>query len=501
MVIKDRDLISIQDVRTLVEGAKAAQLLLKKKNQEEIDAIVKAMSEIAYKESNRLAKMAAEETGFGVYEDKIIKNKFASKGVYEDIKDMKTIGIINEDKENKVIEIATPVGVIAGLIPSTNPTSTAIYKALIAIKSGNSIVFSPHPSALNCIQETTRLLEETAVGMGAPKGVISCMSTPTMEGTAALMKHDDVAMILATGGSAMVKAAYSSGNPALGVGPGNVPAFIEKTADISLAVKRILDSKTFDNGTICASEQAIVTESSIKDKVKAQLIKQGAYILEGEEINKVGRVIQDEKGRFNSWIAGRSAVEIAKKAGVNVSDDIRVLVAEQRNVGIKYPFSREKLSPLLALYSEEDWERACDRCIELLNYGGLGHSLVLHSEDEEIIREFALRKPASRIMVNTPAALGAIGASTNLTASLTLGCGAVGGSATSDNVSPLNLIDIRRMAYGIKEAEDILEEYGEVKKEIKKEFKEDGKSALEGMVLDDAMLNEITKLLMMKLGK
>lgn len=492
MVIKDKDLKSIQEVRTLVQRAKEAQAVLKKKNQEGIDKIVKGMADIAYKESDRLAKMAAEETGFGVYEDKIIKNKFASRAVYEDIKNMKTIGIIKEDVEKKIIEIATPVGVIAGLIPSTNPTSTAIYKALISIKSGNAIVFSPHPSALNCIQETTRILEEKAVELGAPEGIISCMSIPTMEGTTALMQHDDIALILATGGSAMVKAAYSSGTPALGVGPGNVPAFIEKSADISLAVKRIMDSKTFDNGTICASEQAIVTENTIKDKVKCELIKQGAYLLQGEEVNKVGRVIQDGKGRFNPAIAGRSAVEIAKMAGVKVPNNTRVLVAEQRNVGRDYPFAREKLSPILALYSEENWEKACDKCIELLNYGGLGHSLVIHSNNEEIIKEFALRKPASRILVNTPSALGGIGASTNLTASLTLGCGAVGGSATSDNVSPLNLIDIRRMAYGIKEIADIAYEYSELEEE---------NLSLEDTVVDDGLLNKITKLLMVELEK
>ncbi|NLM04665.1 MAG: acetaldehyde dehydrogenase (acetylating) [Clostridiales bacterium] len=493
MVIQDRDLKSIQDVRILVQKAKQAQLLLKKKTQEEIDKIVKGMSEVAYKESDRLAKMAAEETGFGVYEDKIIKNKFASRGVYNNIKDMKTIGIINHDTEKKIMDIATPVGVIAGLIPSTNPTSTTIYKALIAIKSGNAIVFSPHPSALNAIQETTRILAEKAVELGAPEGIISCMSIPTMEGTDVLMKHDDVALILATGGSAMVKAAYSSGTPALGVGPGNVPAFIERTADIPLAVKRVLDSKTFDNGTICASEQAIVTEDCIKHQVKAELIKQGAYILQGEEVNKVGRVIQDEKARFNPKIAGRSAMDIAKMADIEVPEGTRVLVAEQRHVGKEYPFSREKLSPLLALYSEEDWEKACDKCIELLEYGGLGHTLAIHSNNEDIIMEFALRKPASRILVNTPSALGAIGSTTNLDASLTLGCGAVGGSATSDNVNPLNLINIRRLACGVKEAEDVLEEYDELNKP------EQNNSSLKDIVVDEQLLDHIAKLIMTKL--
>ncbi|VDN48390.1 Acetaldehyde dehydrogenase (Acetylating) [Petrocella atlantisensis] len=458
-MIKDKDLSSIQDVRDLVEKAKEAQHELKMKSQEEIDAIVKAMYEVAYMKSDQWAKMAVEETGFGVYEHKIIKNKFASKAVYEFIKDMKTVGIIKEDKHKKIIEIGTPVGVIAGLVPSTNPTSTAIYKALIAVKSGNAIIFSPHPKALNCISDVARVMEAKAVEAGAPKGIIGCMAIPTLEGTDALMKHKDVSLILATGGSAMVKAAYSSGTPALGVGPGNVPAFIERSADIALSVKRIMDSKTFDNGTICASEQAVVTENCIKDQVKTEFIKAGAYFLEGEEADLVGKTIQDACGRFNAKIAGKSAIEIAQMAGLYVPGDTRVLIAEQTHVGIQYPFSREKLAPILAFYAEDNWEKACEKCMELLAYYGLGHSLVIHSKDEEVIKAFALKKPVSRLLVNTSSAQGAIGATTNLAPSLTLGCGAVGGSSTSDNVSPLNLINIRSVAYGTKELEDIQQEY------------------------------------------
>lgn len=462
-MIKDQDLRSIQDVRDLVEKAKEAQHLLKLKSQEEIDSIVTAMYEVAYMESERLAKMAVDETGFGVYEHKIIKNKFASKAVYDYIKDMKTVGIIKEDAKNQLLEIATPVGVIAGLVPSTNPTSTAIYKALIAIKSGNAIVFSPHPNAQNCIRETVRIMEEKAVEAGALKGIIGCMSIPTLEGTDALMKHKDVSLLLATGGSAMVKAAYSSGTPALGVGPGNVPAFIERSADIPLSVKRIMDSKTFDNGTICASEQAVVTENCIKEQVKTEFKKAGAYFLIEEDLDKVAKTIQDSCGRFNAKIVGKPAIEIAKMAGIKVPSHTRVLIAEQTCVGLQYPFSREKLAPILAFYAEENWEKACEKCIELLEYYGLGHSLVIHSKDEKIIRAFAMKKPVSRLLVNTPSAQGAIGATTNLAPSMTLGCGAVGGSSTSDNVSPLNLINIRSVAYGTKEVEDIQHEYEEEK--------------------------------------
>lgn len=454
----NRDLNSIQEVRNLIQKAKEAQKKFVLLEEPIRNKIIKEMADVAYVERKILAKMAVEDTGFGKYEDKIIKNEVASKVLYEYIKDMKTMGIINEDKEKKMMEIAVPIGVIAALVPSTNATSTTIYKALISLKAGNAVVFSPHPSALRCICKTAELLNDAAVKAGAPDGLVTCMTIPTIEGTNELMRHKDVSLILATGGSAMVKAAYSSGTPALGVGPGNVPAFIHRTANISLAVKRILASKTFDNGTICASEQAIVTENYIKDGVKQELKKQGAYFLVGDEIDKVANTIQRPDGRLNAEIVGQSAQKIAEMAGIKVPEGIRVLVCEEKGVGKDYPFSQEKLSPILAFYSEKNWETACERCIELLEYGGLGHSLVIHSECEEAIMEFALRKPVSRILVNTPSAQGAVGATTNLAPSFTLGCGAVGGSATSDNVTPLNLINLRRVAYGIREVEDLKKE-------------------------------------------
>lgn len=453
MEITDADLKSIQEVRTLVKKAKIAQQELASFNQAEIDEIVRCMAEISYSNAEYLADMAIKETGFGKYEDKVIKNQFASRKLYESIKDMKTIGVINEDKNRRIIEIGTPVGVIAGLVPSTNPTSTAIFKALIAVKSGNAIILSPHPSAKGCIMEAVNIMKDVAEKLGAPEGLISCMSFPTAEGTAELMKLSS--LILATGGSAMVKAAYSSGTPALGVGPGNVPAFIERSADIPKAIKRILDSKTFDNGTICASEQAIVTENCIKNDVKKELVRQGAYFVYGDNMRKLARIAIKPSGGVNPQIVGQPAEKIATMAGIDVPKGTRVLVCEQAGVGKDYPFSIEKLSPILAFYSEEDWHKACERCIELLKHGGLGHSLVIHSRDENVIREFALKKPVSRMLVNTPSSQGAIGATTNLLPSLTLGCGAVGGSATSDNVGPMNLVNIRRVAYGVLEAEDL----------------------------------------------
>lgn len=455
MELMDKDLMSIQEVRCLIAKAKEAQKKLAQMSQAEIDRIVKAIAEAGEANAEKLAKMANEETGFGKWEDKIVKNLFGSRIVYESIKNMKTVGIINEDKENKVLDVAVPVGIVAGLIPSTNPTSTVLFKTLISIKAGNAIIFSPHPNAKKCILETVRIITEAAVKAGAPEGIIGCITIPTMQATDELMKHRDTNLILATGGSAMVKAAYSSGTPAIGVGPGNGPAFIEKSADIALAVKRIFDSKTFDNGTICASEQSIVAEACIKDKVVEEVKKQGGYFLTKEEANKLAGFIMRSNGTMNPQIVGKSVETIAKLANLNIPAGTRVLLAEETRVGRNVPYSREKLTPILAFYCEENVEKACERCVEILNNEGAGHTCIIHSNNDEIIREFAVRVPVSRFLVNTPGALGGIGGSTNMAPALTLGCGAVGGSSTSDNVSPMNLLNIRKVAYGVKELEDL----------------------------------------------
>ncbi|PEX93268.1 acetaldehyde dehydrogenase (acetylating) [Bacillus cereus] len=457
MEMYDKDLRSIQEVRHLVKKAKSAQRKLATMSQENINKIVKAIADAGYKHREKLAKMAYEETGFGRWQDKILKNSFASKHVYESVKDMKTVGVINEDKEKKIMEVAVPIGVIAGLIPSTNPTSTVLYKAIISLKAGNSIVFSPHPNALKCILETVKIINEAAKQVGCPDGAISCMTVPTVQGTNELMKHKDANLILATGGTPMVKAAYSSGTPAIGVGPGNGPAFIEKSAKIPLAVKRILDSKTFDNGTICASEQSIVVEECSKQAVMEELKRQGAYFLSKEESEKLSGFIMRANGSMNPQIVGKSVEHIASLAKLNIPTSARVLIAEETHVGNHVPYSREKLAPILAFYTEKDWESACDRCIEILHNEGAGHTLIIHSENEEVIREFALKKPVSRLLVNTSGALGGIGATTNLVPALTLGCGAVGGSSTSDNIGPANLFNVRRLAYGVRELEDLRE--------------------------------------------
>lgn len=455
----DKDLASIQEARNLVKKAQAAQAVLAEMDQQQVDRIVASMATAAEKAAEKLAQMAVSDTGFGRERDKVTKNLFAARTVYNFIKGARTIGVIREDREKKLIEVAIPMGVVAGLVPSTNPTSTAIFKALICVKAGNALIVSPHPGAMNCIGETVRILNAAAVDAGAPDGLVSMMTIPTIGGTGELMKRCN--MIIATGGSAMVKAAYSSGTPALGVGPGNVPAYIERTADIPNAVRRIIASKTFDNGTICASEQSVVTEDCIRDEVIAQFKRQGGYFVSGEEQKKLEAVIRRPGAEtVNPRIVGRSALDIAKLAGIQVPQDTKVILCAQDGVGKDYPFSIEKLSPLLAFYTEPDWQHACERCLELLRYGGLGHSLSMHTNNPELVRTFVLKKPVSRLLVNTGSTQGGIGATTGISPSFTLGCGAVGGSATSDNVTVHHLYQIRRAAYGLIEPEAVAADCG-----------------------------------------
>lgn len=316
----DKDLRSIQEVRNLVAKAKAAQEEYANFTQEQVDRIVQAIAQACASQAERLAKLAVEETGFGVWQDKVLKNLLGSTMTYEHIKDMKTVGILQEDRERQLWEVAVPMGVVAALIPSTNPTSTVMYKTLIALKAGNAIVLSPHPNAKNCILETYKVINQAALAAGAPAGLVECLSVPSAEGTSALLKHRDIGIILATGGEAMVRAAYSSGNPALGVGPGNGPSYIEKSADIPTAVRRIFDSKTFDNGTICASEQSIITERCIEEQVVSEVKKQGGYFMTAEESEKVGRFIMRANGTMNPKIVGRTAQTIAEMAGITIPD-------------------------------------------------------------------------------------------------------------------------------------------------------------------------------------
>ncbi len=452
----DKDLQSIQEVRDLLARARKAQHILARMGQEELDKITAAVSAAGAEHARRLAELAVEETGFGRKEDKDIKNRFAAVTLYEAIRDERTRGILAENRDRRTIDIGVPVGVVAGLVPSTNPTSTVLYKSLICLKAGDPIIFSPHPSALNCIRETVEVVRRAAEGAGAPEGSVACLTTPTLEATGELMRHRDTRLILATGGAAMVKAAYSSGTPAIGVGAGNGPAYIHRTADVRQAVRRILDSKTFDNGTICASEQSIVVERAMEAAVTAELRAQGAYVLDDGEHRQLSRFILRPNGTMNPAIVGKSVETVARLAGLTrVPPTARVLVARETGVGKGYPYSSEKLGLILAYYVEDDEEAVLRRCVEILEWEGAGHTFAIHTEDQETAKRFAAAVPASRVLVNTPASLGGIGATTCLFPALTLGCGAVGGSSSSNNIGPLDLINIKRVAWGVRELEEL----------------------------------------------
>jgi len=441
----DKDLVSVQQARDLVESAHRAQAEVAQFDQAKIDRICEAMAGAALRESARLGAMAVEETGYGVPEDKREKNRFAAEDVWNYFRGLRTKGVVSESKD--IVEIASPRGVVAGIIPSTNPTSTAIFKILIAIKSRNAIVLSPHPSAARCINETARVMKDAGIIEGLPVDAIGCMTSATIEGTEALMKHKQTAVILATGGIGLVRAAYSSGKPAFGVGPGNVPVCIERTADVPKAVQDILTGKCFDNGTICASEQAVVCDAPIEQAVREQFKAQGAYFLSSAESDQLAKIVVTPQRSLNPGIVGKSVDVIAKMAGLNVPTGTRCLIADVGGVGRDYPLSMEKLSPILAFYVGDGLGACAKLSQQILAYGGMGHTAGVHTRSREAAVQFGSEMPASRITVNTPTTHGAIGFSTALPPSMTLGCGSWGGNVTSDNVGPLHLMDIKRVAF------------------------------------------------------
>ena len=451
----DKDLQSIQAARELVKNAKNAQHQFAKFSQEQVDKIVAHIAVEGARHAEVLAKLAHQETGFGRWQDKILKNIFASTQVHEHIRDMKTVGIIADDSVNKIMEVGVPLGVIIALVPSTNPTSTILYKTLIALKAGNAIIFSPHPNAKECSQQAIDVVKRAALDAGAPEGIIDGVTLLTMPATETLMKSKDVSLILATGGEGMVRAAYASGTPTISGGPGNGPAFIERSANIPQAVKDIITSKTFDNGVICASEQSIIVERCIYEQVHYELLRQGAYLMNEQESDKLAAILLRPNGMINPAIVGQCALTLAQKAGFTVPEITTVLVSLQTTVSSQNPYSREKLCPVLGLYIEDDWHAACERVLELLTNEGMGHTLVIHTQNPDIVREFALEKPVYRMLVNTPAALGGIGATTNISPALTLGCGALGGGSSSDNVGPMNLLNVRRVGYGVRSIEEL----------------------------------------------
>ena len=444
----------VKEAAELAVLAAAAQPKLAALSQDVIDTIVAGMASVAKQHADELATAAVKETRYGVQADKVRKNLFAAETIYEFIRPMKTVGVVRRLKVERVIEIAEPFGVVAAVIPSTNPTSTTIYKLLIAMKARCAIVLSPHPAAVNCITRTAELLAEAASKAGAPDGAINWMTEVSLEGTQALMTSREVSVILATGGMGLVRAAYSAGKPAYGVGPGNAPAYIERSADISNAVQDILEGKTFDNGLLCSSENSVVVDAVIADDVKKEFDTQGGCFLSDRDTEHLTKALITKQRLPNPELVGRSAVEIAQRVGIDVPVGTRALIAPLDGVGRDYPLSIEKLCPVLSFYVVQDWREGCERCQEILRYGGMGHTMSIHSSDDDIILEFGLKKPAFRVVVNTPTTLGSIGMTTGLDPSMTLGCGGYGGNITSDNISPRHLLNIKRLAYDIRPARD-----------------------------------------------
>lgn len=444
----DKDLIAQQEARDAVEAASFAFQTVAQFDQAKIDTICEAMARVALADAARLGKLANEETGFGKADDKREKNRFAAEDVWNYFKGLKTVGVISDN--GSVVEIASPRGVVAAIIPSTNPTSTAIFKIIIAIKSRNSIVLSPHPSAAGCIAETTRIMRDAAVQQGLPGDAIICLTNSTIEGTEALMKHKKTAVILATGGTGLVRAAYSSGKPAFGVGPGNVPSFVERTADPAKAASDILTGTCFDNGTICASEQAVVCDAPLESALREEFKKQGGHFLSPSEADAVAKVLLTPQRTLNAGIVGKSADFIANLAGITIPGGTRCLLADCAGVGRDHPWSVEKLSPTLAFFVVDGVKAGADRCSEILHFGGMGHTAGMHTQDREAAIEYGRRMPAARVIINSPTTHGAIGFSTDLSPSMTLGCGSWGGNVTSDNISPVHLMDVKRVAFETK---------------------------------------------------
>ncbi len=442
----DSDLKSIQEARELVSAARTAMLRYRFFTQDKVDRIVAAMAAAGEEAAGELGRHAHEETGFGRPESKKAKNLFATRTLLERMRGMRTAGIIAEPENGSIWEVAVPMGVVAALIPSTNPTSTAMYKAIISAKARCGIVMSPHPRAIQCTSAALDTVAEAAYSAGAPRGLFGCMREVSLAGTNELLEHDGTDVILATGGTAMVRAAYSKGKPAYGVGSGNVPVYVDRSADVPKAAADIVYGASFDWGTLCSTERSIVADVPIKSRLIEELRRQGAYIL-GDREKDMLRSVLLSKGRLNVDQVGKSPSHIARMAGFSVPGETRALVAEVSGVGKTEPLSMETLSPILSFYTADGWEQGCERCIQILSFGGMGHTLGLHCTNDRIIRAFALEKPAMRIVVNTVAALGSVGYTNRLFPSMTLGPGTMGGSITSDNISPMHLVNIKRVAF------------------------------------------------------
>ncbi|MFU8839577.1 MAG: aldehyde dehydrogenase family protein [Nitriliruptoraceae bacterium] len=450
----DRDLRSIQEARDAAVAARAAQRAFLAADQAAVDRICTAMAEAAVAESGRLGQLAHEETGYGVADHKRLKNEFAARDVWASIRDVPTVGVLRRDEQRRVVEYGWPVGVLAALSPSTNPTSTAIFKILIAVKARNAIVVAPHPSSVGCTAEATRVMAAAGEAAGMPAGLVQCLTTITQPGTQALMEHHATSMILATGGAGMVAAAHSVGKPALGVGPGNVPAYVDRSADVPRAAADIVTSKAFDHSTICATEQTVVADAPIAAELKRAMQASGAHWLTREQAARLGPQLFRSGGLLDARFVGRSPQQLGELAGIEVPETARILVADLDGVGPDHPLSREKLTTVLGFLVEDGWRAGCERSIELLRFGGDGHSLVIHARDEDVIHAFGMEKPAFRILVNTWGTFGAIGATTGLEPSMTLAPGGIGGAVVSDNITVHHVLNVKRVAHEVARPPD-----------------------------------------------
>ena len=447
----DSDLRSVQEARRLAVACRTAQREFATASQTEVDRVCAAMADAVYRDATRLGALAHDETGYGVAAHKRIKIEFASKTVWESIRDIPTVGVLRRDPEKRVVEIGWPVGVIVGLCPSTNPNSTAVYKVLISVKARNGCIIAPHPSAKRCTYEAVRLMSEAGERAGMPKGLVACMQEVSLQGSQELMRHHATSLILATGGTPMVRAAHSTGKPALGVGPGNVPVYVDRSADVLAAAEAIVNSKSFDCSTICATEQSVVADEPIAGALRAEMERLGAHWVGPADKTALERALFTPAGGMNPAAVGKTPQQLGHLAGIEVPARARVLVAELSRVGREEPISAEKLTTVLGWYVEKGWRAGCDRALELLRFGGDGHSLVIHATDEDVILAFGIEKPAFRILVNTWGSLGAIGATTGVMPALTLAPGGVGGAVVSDNITVTNLLNVKRLAYPLRD--------------------------------------------------
>jgi acetaldehyde dehydrogenase (acetylating) len=443
----DKDLVSIQEAREKVNEAHAAWLTWSKASQEQVDRVCAAMAEAGYAAAERLGRLAQEETGYGVALHKKLKNEFGSRNVWESIRDVRTVGVIRHDPARRLYEIAWPMGVVAALVPSTNPTSTAFFKILISVKARNAIVVSPHPAAARCTYEAAQTMIYAAEAAGAPKGLIACLQQISLQGTQELMSHRYTSIILATGGTAMVRAAHSTGKPAYGVGPGNVPVYVDRSADIDKAARYIVASKSFDYSTICATEQSVIADRPIAAQLLERMHAEGAYVTDPEETEALRKALFHPDGSINTAVVGKSAQYVAGYAGFTIPADRRILLTPISKVGKEEPLSHEKLTTVLGWYTVDGWEQGCETSISIINTGGRGHTQIIYANDDKVIMEFGLEKPVFRILVNTMGTLGAIGLTAGVMPSMTLGSGGVGGAITGDNITASHLINIKRLAY------------------------------------------------------